>query len=273
MPAKLPINLQDLLRQRTVEGERIEYKAGWNPDATLRTLCAFANDFANLGGGYVVVGQACDENGQPVFPPAGLAANQLDKIQRELLAHCQLIQPPYFPVLSVEEVDGRQLIVLWAPGGQNRPYKELELTEGRSTGVPKILKAMAANGSPPPMFETDEDRAAYVIRLPVHPLAQAPEAATPQVTPPSANDIQRAGSPLVEGAEGRDVAAGVAGGPSAQRHQTFPRGFPATRPGRGAGGDDTAPGTTQQPATLPRHWAGRTTAGTPVRLRTRKTAP
>jgi predicted HTH transcriptional regulator len=183
MPAKLPINLQDLLRQRTVEGERIEYKAGWNPDATLRTLCAFANDFANLGGGYVVVGQACDENGQPVFPPAGLAANQLDKIQRELLAHCQLIQPPYFPVLSVEEVDGRQLIVLWAPGGQNRPYKELELTEGRSTGVPKILKAMAANGSPPPMFETDEDRAAYVIRLPVHPLAQAPEAATPQVTP------------------------------------------------------------------------------------------
>ena len=27
----LPINLDDLLRQRTVEGERIEYKAGWNP--------------------------------------------------------------------------------------------------------------------------------------------------------------------------------------------------------------------------------------------------
>jgi len=122
-PTKLPINLQDLLRQRTVEGERIEYKAGWNPDAVLRTVCAFANDFANLGGGYVVIGQDCDANGQPVFPPVGLADNQLDKIQRELLAHCQLIQPPYFPTLSVEEVEGRQLIVLWAPGGQTRPYK------------------------------------------------------------------------------------------------------------------------------------------------------
>lgn len=44
---KLPINLLDLLRQRTVEGERIEYKAGWNPDAIIRTLCAFANDFEN----------------------------------------------------------------------------------------------------------------------------------------------------------------------------------------------------------------------------------
>jgi ATP-dependent DNA helicase RecG len=31
MPDKLPINLDDLLRQRTVEGEHIECKAGWNP--------------------------------------------------------------------------------------------------------------------------------------------------------------------------------------------------------------------------------------------------
>lgn len=60
--------------------------------------------------------------------------------------------------------------------------KELDLTEGRSTGVPKILKVMAANGSPPPQFETDDDRCAYVIRLPVHPRAQQPIAqATDQV--------------------------------------------------------------------------------------------
>ena len=131
----------------------------------------------------MVIGQDCDANGQPVFPPVGLADNQLDKIQRELLAYCQLIQPPYFPVLSLEEVEGRKLIVLWAPGGQTRPYKapesvmakhkvwryyirryrnrqigeflkELEMTEGRSTGIPKILKEMAANGSPAPLFET-----------------------------------------------------------------------------------------------------------------------
>ena len=76
-----------------MEGERIEYKAGWNPDAILRTLCAFANDFENLGGGYVVIGQDCNANGQTLFPPMGLADNQLDKIQQELLAVCQLIQP------------------------------------------------------------------------------------------------------------------------------------------------------------------------------------
>ena len=129
---KLPVNLNDLLRQRTVEGERIEYKAGWNPDAIIRTLCAFANDFENLGGGYVVIGQDCDLDGRPIFPPVGLPANQLDKIQRELLAHCQLIQPPYFPALSLEVVEGRHLIVLQAPGGQTRPYKAPEAVTAKN---------------------------------------------------------------------------------------------------------------------------------------------
>lgn len=119
----LPINLDKLLRQRQVEGERIEYKQGWNPDAILRTLCAFANDFENLGGGYVIIGQDCDAAGQPIFPPLGLSDSQLDKIQQELLGFCNLIQPPYYPHLSVERVAGRNLIVLWAPGGPTRPYK------------------------------------------------------------------------------------------------------------------------------------------------------
>jgi ATP-dependent DNA helicase RecG len=123
MTSKLPVNLNALLRQRRVEGDRIEYKAGWNPDAIIRTLCAFANDFENLGGGYVVIGQDCNEDGTAIFPPVGLQESHLDLIQRELLQYCQMIQPTYFPVLSVEQVEGRHLIVLWAPGGLNRPYK------------------------------------------------------------------------------------------------------------------------------------------------------
>jgi ATP-dependent DNA helicase RecG len=48
MPSKLPINLENLLRQRQVEGERLEYKASWNTDAILRTLRALCTDFENL---------------------------------------------------------------------------------------------------------------------------------------------------------------------------------------------------------------------------------
>ena len=123
MTSKLPINIKDLLHQRRIEGDRIEYKAGWNPDAILRTVCAFANDFENLGGGYIVIGQDCDKDGLPLFPPVGLSESELDRIQQELLAFCNLIQPPYFPMLSVERVEQRWFMVLWAPGGLNRAYK------------------------------------------------------------------------------------------------------------------------------------------------------
>ena len=73
MTPKLPINISSLLHHRTIESERVEYKAGWNPEAVLHSVCAFANDFHNLGGGYVVVGVE-EENGRPVLPACGVAA-------------------------------------------------------------------------------------------------------------------------------------------------------------------------------------------------------
>lgn len=62
--------------------------------------------------------------------------------------------------------------------------KELELTEGRSTGIPKILHAMKRNNSPVPQFETDEDRTYFLLRLPIHPKAmpQAFEKDVPETT-------------------------------------------------------------------------------------------
>jgi len=64
----LPININDLLHGHYVEWERLEFKRGWNPEPILHTLCAFANDFHNLGGGYIFVGVA-ERNGRPVLPP------------------------------------------------------------------------------------------------------------------------------------------------------------------------------------------------------------
>lgn len=55
---------------------------------------------------------------------------------------------------------------------------------GEQTGIPKILKAMATNGLPAPLFETDDDRLAFVMRLPRHPLLLVPQADTLHVTAP-----------------------------------------------------------------------------------------
>ena len=130
LASQLPIRIEDLLHARVVEVERIEFKAGWNPDPILRTLCAFANDFENLGGGYLVIGQDC-KDGQAVFPPVGVPHEQLDRIQRELLQYCNLIHPPYFPKFCIEEFHGKTLVVLWAPGGQTRPYKVPKSVTGK----------------------------------------------------------------------------------------------------------------------------------------------
>ena len=48
--------------------------------------------------------------------------------------------------------------------------KELHLTEGRNTGFKKILRAIKKNGSPLPVFETDEAHDYFVTRFFVHSL-------------------------------------------------------------------------------------------------------
>ncbi|MFQ3243290.1 MAG: ATP-dependent DNA helicase RecG, partial [Lentimonas sp.] len=69
--------------------------------------------------------------------------------------------------------------------------KELELTEGRSTGIPKMLRVMADNGSPVPEFETDDDRTHYLVRLPVHANADWQELAeAPSHRPSKKADIK-----------------------------------------------------------------------------------
>lgn len=47
--------------------------------------------------------------------------------------------------------------------------KELHLTEGRNTGFQKIIRALKANGSPMPIFETDEDRTYFLTTILIHP--------------------------------------------------------------------------------------------------------
>ena len=46
--------------------------------------------------------------------------------------------------------------------------KELHLVEGRNTGIPTALKAIKENGSPLPIFLTDDDRTFFSVIIPIH---------------------------------------------------------------------------------------------------------
>ena len=118
----LPLNIDDLINGKTVEWDRIEFKEGWNPQRTIHTICAFANDFNNWGGGYIILGIA-EQEGKPVLPPVGISLTQIDSIQKELNNLCRRILPNYFPKVEPVDFQGKKILILWCPGGSNRPYK------------------------------------------------------------------------------------------------------------------------------------------------------
>ena len=79
---ELEISVEDLLNKRKMESDRKEFKAGWNPDDIYHSVCTFANDYNNDGGGYVAVGVE-EINGIAVRPVKGIPEYMLDEIQKE----------------------------------------------------------------------------------------------------------------------------------------------------------------------------------------------
>lgn len=118
----LPISIEALIKQQIVENTRLDYKRDWNPEDIIHSICAFANDIDNWGGGYIIVGIE-EENGMPKFPIMGLSKDSLDAINKELLQYCNEISPRYLPVVEQVQFEGKEIIVIWCPGGEARPYK------------------------------------------------------------------------------------------------------------------------------------------------------
>ena len=132
----LPINIEDLLNKRKVESNRIEFKASWNPDKIYHTICAFATDLENTGGGYILVGVE-EENGIAKRPVKGVDEAEIDKILKDMVGYDAKISPSYICKVSPEQIDGKTILVIWAPAGINRPYSVMESVVAKKS-VPKF---------------------------------------------------------------------------------------------------------------------------------------
>lgn len=136
----LPINIEDLLNKQKVEDNRIEFKRGWNPDKIYHTICAFATDLDNIGGGYILVGVEQDENGIAKRPVKGLPIDTIDDIMKDMVGYdakitsSNLRAVSYNTRVSKEEVDGQTVLAIWVPTGPNRPYcvPESVISKGKS---------------------------------------------------------------------------------------------------------------------------------------------
>ena len=137
MSTILPVNLDNLLHCRGVESERVEFKASWDPHTTgpqvLKTICAFANDYHNLNGGYVVIGVG-ERDGRAALPPSGLTAQEVETAETWIRGQCNLLDPSYQPVLSPETVAGRLVLVVWAPASDVKPHRAPDVAAGGGPG-------------------------------------------------------------------------------------------------------------------------------------------
>ena len=118
----IPTSIENILNENVVENARLELNKDWNPESILHTICAFANDIDNWGGGYILIGVE-EEDGIPRKKITGLELSKIDNIQKELLSKCKLIQPSYTPIVDVTNYKGKNILVVWCFGGQTRPYK------------------------------------------------------------------------------------------------------------------------------------------------------
>ena len=114
----MPIDVETLLNRLRIESERIEFKRGWNPTGIYRTICAFANDFENLGGGYILVGVEQDERGVAKRPVVGIEDCEIDYILKDMVAYNNKFDPFYQPRTFVESIDGKRYLQYGFPVGR-----------------------------------------------------------------------------------------------------------------------------------------------------------
>lgn len=146
----LPINIESLLSGSAVESNQLEFKEGWNPDAIYRSVCAFANGFEDTGGGYIIVGVK-EEHGRAVRPELGALnfGGPNHTISSEAIREARMLRSRRYNNRRLGEF-----------------LKELNLTEGRATGIPTIQQKLQENGSPRATIETDEERTFFLIDIP-----------------------------------------------------------------------------------------------------------
>lgn len=150
----IPADISELISGTTVESTRIEFKPDFNPEPIIHTICAFANDIDNIGGGYIIIG--IEEKGSiPQLPPKGIDKSRIDSILKKLEGFCHCIEPLYEPIVEPKLLDGRYIIAIWCPGGFGRPYKAAKNVYKNTSDKRYYIRKMASTVVASPQEERE----------------------------------------------------------------------------------------------------------------------
>jgi len=120
------VNIIDLNLLAKRESERVEWKENVaDVEDIIKTITAFANDYSNLGGGYVVCGarEVKDEYGFPGVTYQGLTAERIKEIKGRVVNACRnFVDPEIVPIVEELLVPGdesKRVLVFIVPASNN----------------------------------------------------------------------------------------------------------------------------------------------------------
>ena len=181
----IPINIEDLLNKRKIESNRIDAQevdgksvlviwapAGVNRPYNVRERVTAKQSPSKW---YVRNGTSTIEAYQAIEEAVVNALYHRDYQEREPVEIT--IEPKKISILSYVGPDRSISLdaIHKAEHLKSRRYrnrrlgdylKELQLSEGRATGIPTIQDELCRNGSEPARIETDEDRTYFLIEIP-----------------------------------------------------------------------------------------------------------
>ena len=73
-----------------------------------------------------------EATGVAIRPMNGIPTEMIDGILQDMVGYNNKISPYYMPRTSVEEIDGKVVLVIWCPAGINRPYSVPENVTAKS---------------------------------------------------------------------------------------------------------------------------------------------
>jgi ATP-dependent DNA helicase RecG len=117
------INLKELLYK---ENEQVEWKENVaDIPQVVKTLVAIANDYSNLGGGYVVCGvkEIKDSHGFPSVELIGLSSDRFKQIQKTVLDTClKHVFPSIVPIIEEVKINEEKRILIFIMPASKRAH-------------------------------------------------------------------------------------------------------------------------------------------------------
>jgi predicted HTH transcriptional regulator len=161
----------DLKELAIRESEKVEWKENGDDknviQSIVKTISAFVNDIANVGGGYVICGakETKDEFGFPRVAYSGLSSSKIKEIEGKVLQHCRDYVSPALAVQfseidNPEDVATKVLVFIAIAGQKAHTYRDGERSGyyvriGKETREAKngILSQLLTNKNEIPPFD------------------------------------------------------------------------------------------------------------------------